>query len=240
MVSKIERSTFAELERGRVLLDRASTAERVTELLHLKIMEGLFPPGARLPEERIASTLSVSRNTVREAFRLLSHERLVTHEPNRGVFVSNPTVDDLIDVYRVRRMVEGSAARMIASAPRSALDAVGSAVDEGKDAVRKGRWHDAGTSDLNFHRAIVSLAGSPRMDELMRRVLSELRLVFHVMDDPERFHGPYLERNIQIFELLKDLNGVKAEEELLNYLDDAERQLLEAYRERQNSWLKLE
>lgn len=235
MTLEINNDTFTELERDRALLDRVSTAERVTELLRLKIMEGRFSPGDRLPEEMIASTLSVSRNTVREAFRLLSHERLVIHEPNRGVFVSNPTVEDLADVYRVRRMVEGSTIRMIAGLNPSAFDPIGAAVDKGRAAAKAGLWHEAGTADLSFHQALVSLAGSPRMDELMRKVLSELRLVFHIMDDPERFHGPYLERNMEIYELLKASDSVRAERELLRYLNDAESQLLDAYRERHNS-----
>lgn len=225
-------NVFAELERDRVLLERGSAAERVAEVLRTKIMEGLFPPGARLPEEMIASTLAVSRNTVREAFRLLSHERLATHELNRGVFVSDPTAEDLIDLYRVRRMAEGNAARMAPNASSTALYAIKAAVDDGRTAASAGRWQDVGTADINFHQALVALAGSPRMDQLMRRVLTELRLVFHIMADPERFHAPYLERNAEIFALLEAGDGLGAEQKLLTYLDDAEHQLLAAYEER--------
>lgn len=232
MSAVVNTNMFAELENDRALLARGSTAERVAEILRTKIMEGLFLPGTRLPEETIASTLSVSRNTVREAFRLLSHERLASHELNRGVFVSDPTVEDLIDLYRVRRLAEGSAARMVSNKSLLPLDAIGSAVEEGRAAAKAGRWQDAGTADINFHQAVVSLAGSQRMNDLMRTVLTELRLVFHVMDDPERFHGPYLERNVEIFELLKAGDGLNAEQTLLRYLDDAESQLLEAYKGR--------
>lgn len=225
-------NAFSELEVDRVLLERASTAERVARVLRTKIMEGLFAPGSRLPEELIASMLAVSRNTIREAFRLLCYERLAVHEPNRGVFVSDPTTEDLIDLYRIRRMMEGAAARAITRSTSVSLHAVNLAVHDGRAAAKAGQWQDAGTADLNFHQALVSLAKSPRMDELMKRVLAELRLIFHVMDDPERFHAPYLERNSYILELLDAGDGLAAEQELLSYLDDAERQLLQAYEER--------
>lgn len=228
----VNANVFAELERDRALLERGSAAERVADVLRTKIMEGLFPPGARLPEEIIASTLAVSRNTVREAFRLLSHDRLASHEMNRGVFVSDPTAEDLIDLYRVRRMAEGNAARMVPSASGPAFYAIKVAVEDGKAAASAGRWQDVETADINFHQALVALAGSTRMNQLMRRVLTELRLVFHIMADPERFHASYLDRNVEIFELLEARDGLGAEQKLLTYLDDAEHQLLAAYEER--------
>src|ERR1700685_2371399 len=76
-----------ELTRDRLTLMPASTADRVAELLRTRIMEGLFPPGTRLSEEVIGQALGVSRNTLREAFRLLCHERLAVHQMHRGIFV---------------------------------------------------------------------------------------------------------------------------------------------------------
>jgi hypothetical protein len=67
------------------------------------------------------------------------------------------------------------------------------------------------------------------MDELMRRALAELRLVFHVMTDPERVHRPFVARNKMITHLIDRRDGAAAEKELLACLEDAERQLLAAY-----------
>ncbi|MGH9106750.1 MAG: GntR family transcriptional regulator [Acidimicrobiales bacterium] len=225
-------AVLAGLRRDRdALLGRTSTAEHVAQVLRSRIMEGLFPPGSRLPEETIAAGLGVSRNTVREAFRFLCHEWLAVHELNRGVFVAVPTHEDVVDLYRVRRIVETAAAKAVGTAPRSSLRAVKAAVESGRRAARASRWEDVGTADLAFHQAIAGLAASPRVDELMRRVLAELRLVFHVMADPERFHAPYLKRNGEIAALLGQGDGAAAVRELRVYLDDAEEQLLGAYAE---------
>ena len=75
------------LRGDRDLLGRSSTADRVAELLRTHIAEGHLLPGARLPEDAIGQALGVSRNTLREAFRLLTHEKLLSHALNRGVFV---------------------------------------------------------------------------------------------------------------------------------------------------------
>ncbi|MDT0345418.1 GntR family transcriptional regulator [Streptomyces litchfieldiae] len=222
---------LAGLIDDRALLGRTSTAERVADILRNRIAEGLFPPSTQLSEKAIGEALGVSRNTLREAFRLLTHERLLVHELNRGVFVRVLTVEDLNDIYRVRRLVECATLRGLGEPPHP-LDALQAAVATGEKAARDKQWRDLGTANIRFHQELVALAGSPRTDELMRGVLAELRLVFHVMEDPRRFHEPYLSRNRQIFEALKSGDAAGAETLLASYLDDSRRQLAEAYERR--------
>ncbi|MFF4953100.1 GntR family transcriptional regulator [Streptomyces chattanoogensis] len=225
------------LESDRALLGRASTAERVAEILRDRITEGWFPPGTRLSEESIGGALGVSRNTLREAFRLLTHERLLEHRLNRGVFVRVVTVEDLDDIFRVRMIVECAAVRGLGQGPydtgaAEAVEAIDAAVRAGEEAAAHRAWADLSTANLRFHQAVVALAGSPRTDELMRGVLAELRLVFHVMDDPRRFYAPYLVRNRQIADALLAGDAAEAERLLLAYLEDSRGQLSGAYAQR--------
>lgn len=218
------------LEADRALLGRTSTADRVADILRTRIAEGFFPPGTRLAEDSIGGALGVSRNTLREAFRLLTHERLLSHELNRGVFVRVLSVEDVVDLYGVRRLVECAAVRM-AGPPPPDLRAAGQAVTEGEDAVRRQDFQALGTANMHFHQALAALAGSPRVDELMRGVTAELRLVFHVMGDPRRFHEPYLARNREILAALEAGDAAAAESLLAKYLDAAEQQIVHAYTE---------
>ena len=235
---------FADLENDRHLLGRSSTAERVAAILRDRITVGQLPPGTRLAEEAIGEALGVSRNTLREAFRLLAHERLLVHELNRGVFVRELSERDVVELYRVRRMIETAALRALgegdSAAPeldpgdRAADDPfakVAEAVLDAEQAAEQGRWQDVGTANIRFHRALVELAGSSRIEEFMAQILAELRLVFHVMHDPRRFHEPYIARNRQVLEALQAGDVAGAEELLKAYLDDAERQLVQAYAE---------
>lgn len=210
-------------------LARASTAERVAEVLRDRVTAGYFRPGARLSEDVIGGALGVSRNTLREAFRLLSHERLLMHHLNRGVFVRMLSADDVYDVYAVRRIIEIAAVRDGDLTNATLLEAIRVTVVEGEQAAERGAWQEVGTADLRFHQAVAGLASSPRINELMRGLLAELRLVFHVMADPEGFHQPYLSRNREIYELLAAGDAKGAEEALTSYLLDAEEQLTAAY-----------
>lgn len=214
----------------RALLGRSSTADRVADILRARIAEGYLPPGSKLSEDVICTALGVSRNTLREAFRLLTHERLLVHELNRGVFVRVLTVQDVTDIYQIRKLIECAAVRNLPAPPYD-LSQAEAAVAEGERAAAEGSWLELGTANIHFHHAVVALAQSKRLDELMRGVLAELRLVFHAMDNPRGFHEPYLERNRQILTALKAADRVRAELLLADYLDDAERQLAQRYSE---------
>lgn len=205
----------AGLAQARAGLGRSSTAERVADLLRARLTEGQVAPGFRLSEEAITGALGVSRNTLREAFRLLAHERLLVHELHRGVFVRALARQDVVDVYRLRRLLEVGAAR--------------AAVTEGQHAAGRGDWQGVGTANMAFHRALGALLDSPRVDELMTQLLAELRLVFAVMSAPREFHEPYLADNDRICRLVESGDGAGAALVLADYLDRAERQLVEAY-----------
>ncbi|MEU9881615.1 GntR family transcriptional regulator [Streptomyces phaeochromogenes] len=212
----------------RALLGRTSTAERVSDILRSRIAEGFFPPGTRLSEDSIGNALGVSRNTLREAFRLLTHERLLVHQLNRGVFVRVLTVEDVEDIYRTRSLVECAVVRGLGEPPY-AVDGLATAVADGRRASREGDWKGLGTANIHFHRELVALAGSARTDELMRSVFAELRLAFHLVDDPRRLHEPYLARNGQILQALQDGDCGEAESLLRTYLDDSRKRVVEVY-----------
>ncbi|GII79549.1 GntR family transcriptional regulator [Sphaerisporangium rufum] len=213
----------------RAMLDRTSTAERVAWVLRQRITEGVYEPGERLSEGPIVDDLDVSRNTVREAFRLLSHERLLVHELNRGVFVRRLTAADVTDLYRLRRLVECAAVRQAAGSSPDGLAALREAVHAAERAAAEGRWEDVGTANMGFHRAVVALAGSERLDQMMRQTLAELRLVFLAMRNPRAFHEPYLARNREILGRLTEGDAEGAARLLEGYLAEAERQLVEAH-----------
>ncbi|HSU02361.1 MAG TPA: GntR family transcriptional regulator [Nocardioides sp.] len=219
-------------------LGRASTAGRVADVLRKRITEGHLGPGTRLSEEDIGAALGVSRNTLREAFRLLGHERLLVHEFNRGVFVRQLTVADVRDLYLVRRMLECGAVRRAAELVPDVVDnpvwhqllaPVRAAVEEAEEAAGEGRWVDVGTANMHFHQGVAALAQSPRVAEAMGHLLAELRLVFHVMDAPQAFHQAYLPENRAILGLLEAGDLAAAESAIAAYLDTAEAQLVDAY-----------
>ena len=223
------REALTSLGRSRRLMARTSTADRVADAVREEAVEGRLRPGARLPEHDLCTALGVSRNTVREALSQLVTERVLVREPNRGVFVAEPDRDAVRDVYRVRRLVEPAAVLHGEAFDDAAVAAVRAAVSEGVAAAGAGHWTAVATANQHFHRALVAMADSPRLDQQMALLLAEMRLVFHRMPGVREFHEPYLNRNDAICALLEAGDRAAAAVEVERYLRDAEQQLLVAY-----------
>lgn len=217
------------LAEDRAALTGGSRSQLLAGKLRQRITEGVFRPGERLSEEALSEALSVSRNTLREAFRQLAQEGVLVHEFGRGVFVRTLTVDDVRDVYMMRRILELAAVRNLANAPAAALEDIRLAVETAEEAAGRSDWGAVGSANMRFHQAVAELAGSRRVREAVRRLLAELRLVFVVMDDLREFHEPYLKSNRELYEMLAAGDAAGAERAFAAYFDAAESQLLAAY-----------
>ncbi len=213
-------------------LERTSTAERVADVLRRRITDGDLAPGTRLSEEQLVQVLRVSRNTLREAFRLLTHEGLLVHQLHRGVFVPELDEDDLVDLYRLRRAIECQVLRSLTSVDPVRLRPLHDDVAAAQAAAERDDWVAVGTANMHFHRHLVALAGSRRMNEVTARLLAELRLAFHSVASPQRLHGPYVRRNRDLLGLLVSGETGRAAAELELYLRDSQAELLDAVRSR--------
>ncbi|ROS58693.1 DNA-binding GntR family transcriptional regulator [Curtobacterium sp. PhB172] len=201
-----------------------SGADTTADRLRTMIAAGEFSPGTQLSEERLSDQLGVSRNTLREAFRLLARDRLVEHVFNRGVFVRRLSTEDVADLYAARRVLEEAAVR--ACSPTSpALDAAAAAVTTARDAATAGDWGAVGTADIRFHSELVRAVPSARIHGLMDGLLAEMRLAFLTTDDPGSFHAEFVDRNDAIVAALRAGDQAGASALLADYLDDAERTL---------------
>lgn len=200
----------------------------LARLLSARIVAGELRPGQRLSEAALAQHFSVSRNTLREAFRVLAEQGLLEHVPHRGVSVTSPRVADVLDIYRVRRHVEpGVLARADVSHP--AVERMRAAVAAADDAVAAGDWAGVGTANMDFHEALVSLADSPRLLRLYRQLAAELRLAFLLIGDPQTLHGRFVARNRSVLDTFATAGGAAAARELEDYLTESERTVLGAF-----------
>src|SRR5690242_11722520 len=87
-------------------IHRVSVADQVAAVLRQRILSGELRPGMPLQEVPLATSLGVSRNTVREATRILSGEGLLKRSIHRGVAVSQLSPKDVQEIYHLRRMLE--------------------------------------------------------------------------------------------------------------------------------------
>ena len=157
------------------LVQNASVA--ATELIRQAILDGRLEPGSRLKEEELARELGISRTPVREALLVLQAEGLIETTPNRGAVVVTHDADDLIDLYQLRALLEGYAARQAAATVSDEEIGLLRKSCDRFDRIAGDDVRELVKENLLFHRAIHAAAGSARLSGMLRRVI-ELPLVY--------------------------------------------------------------
>lgn len=207
-----------------------TAAGRVREALRTQILQGELRPGSRLIDRALAPQHGVSRNSVREALRLLESDGLVVSTIHAGSSVRALSASDVSDIYAARRIVEIGGIRASSSATDRMLAHVDEAATAGLQELKLADWRGAGTASLSFHLAVVALAGSARLNAFFTGLAAQLRLAFAVMPDEARFQAQWLERDRAIADLLLAGRRDAAEIELLGYLADSEAAVVDAVR----------
>jgi len=138
-------------------LRNTSRSEFVFASLRDAIWEGRFTPGERIPEEEIAHSLGVSRTPVRDALRRLQERGMLVVGAGRSLVVAELTKQQVLELYAMREILEGSAARFAAQhANEAEIDLLHSVLDEFD------RYQDDArmlvSLNRRFHRAICEAA----------------------------------------------------------------------------------
>lgn len=135
--------------------------EYVASKLREAILKGYLKPGEKLDQNEIAELLGVSRSPVRDALRKLAAEGLVQIHPHRGAIVAELSLEELEEIYMLRRVLEGLAARLavphLAEERLAALGEILRAMDETEDVDV---WIDL---NYRFHHMIYEAAKRPRL-----------------------------------------------------------------------------
>lgn len=165
-------------------VERRSTTDQVLHELRAAILSGRIRPEEQLPEVALAQALGTGRSAIREALRHLVQEGLVISELNRGARVRAISTDDVIDVYRARRAIEVAAVEaFLASPERGDVDALEQAQERIRSiapaAASEAPSRELIGADLDFHRALVSLAGSPRLSRAHEPIAAESQMLLN-------------------------------------------------------------
>ena len=199
----------------------STTAQHALDALRRAIVAGRLRPGARIGQDEFAQQLGVSIAPVREALRILEQEGQVTYRPRRGYFVTELEIADLEEIYGLRAVIEGRAARRaLAGLDELGLERIMRAAADFVSAVDTGDVTAELAANRRFHLAILDSPSQPHT----------MRVIRHLWDSTEAYRALYY--NLQE----ERHNAVAAHDRILAALRerDGERLVseLDAHRER--------
>lgn len=141
---------------------------QVFEGLRQAIISGRLKPGQRLIERELTDMMMVSRTVIREVLRQLEAEGLVAMVPNRGPVVRELTREEATDLYRVRAVLEGFAARLFAeNATDAEVQALAQRLDEVEAAYLRGEVDDILRTKNGFYAALAEGARSETLGQMI-------------------------------------------------------------------------
>lgn len=159
------------------VLQSNSLPTLVQRELERMILAGDLAAGAKLNEVAIAELLGVSRGPVREAFRALEESGLVRLEKNRGVFVRQIALDEADEIYELRAVLDEFVGRRVAQCASAAdLRVLRALVERMDGAVARSDLDAYHAANVEFHDALVALAGNRKLLAMYRRLVNELHL----------------------------------------------------------------
>jgi len=211
------------MERSQI--HRVSVADQVASILRQRILNGELRPGTPLQEVPLAASLGVSRNTMREATRILSLENLLKRSIHRGVAVSQLSLKDVQEIYHLRRMLEISGVLGAKNSRSEVLPELRDAVEGYERAVRERDWLRAVGFDFQFHSLLIRFHRNRRLESFYQRVIGELRMGMVLVDRSHDDPSALIPVHRKMYQLLATGKLQECAAVLVQHLDDSESRL---------------
>ncbi len=186
--------------------EAVTVADRVFDSLCDVIVTGEIAPGSKISEPELAKRFDVSRASLREAIGRLEACNLVSRRPNVGARVVELSLDELLEIYRVREALEGMAARLAAEQMSEAeLEELGALLADEQQ-------FDPNDINHDFHYAIVQGGKNQRLAHLLCDDLYHLMRMYRYQfgRDSGRASTASKEHGL-IFDAIRDRDGEMAE-----------------------------
>ena len=191
-----------------------SIQARVIAEMRRRIISGDLPPDVNLSELALAEEFGVSRTPVREAFKQLQTEGLVEIRPRVGTFVTTPSRREITELFEMKELLEGAAARLLAQRGRvPELDRLEENLREADAAVQRDDTARYAELVQEFHDLLIVGSDNRKLEAHYRTLINQLaypRLVTTSLSQPGRPAQSDQEHH-RVVELIAAKDGDSAE-----------------------------
>lgn len=203
-------------------LQRENTHDEIYERIYVAILEHRLHPGTKLVEERLADIFSVSRARIREVLARLAHEQIVELFPQRGAYVAKPSIEQALDVFEARRLIEPAVIRrLIETLTPEKLARLRQHQDLEIDARRRDDKRAVIRLSGEFHSLAAELAGNTALARNMRELSVLTCLMIFLYDSPTAT-SCRADEHSQIIEAIAKRDSARAERLMLEHLEHIE------------------
>lgn len=191
-----------------------SLKETTYQLLKEKIIDCIYPPGTIINEVQLANELQLSRTPIREAISKLELDGFVKVLPKKGIYVTDITLNDVIQVFQTRVEIEPIALHLAAS--RLPMEELVSFCQKFNEPVAD--IQNSFRLDTAMHLFIIEHCGNKYIIDMMRRVFEEnTRIIISSKQNQTKVHDAK-EEHLEILNLLIDGKYTEAEKKMREHI----------------------
>ncbi len=213
------------------IVEEKSAQTMVADNVRSRIINGEFAMGSALSETALATELGVSRTPVREALKQLQTEGLVNIRPRVGTFVTALSRGEIIELFQMREILEGAAARILAErGPVPELELLRQNIAKSDAALAANDVQSYIDLVSEFHLLIVLGAGNSKLTAHYTMLMNQLafpRLVSASLSVPGRFAKSEDEHH-HMLDIIETKDGATAEQFMRHHVRASQEALLAA------------
>ncbi len=187
-------------------------SEEIADILRDNIISGNINPGEKVNEYQVAKLLNISRPPIREAFRLLTAEGLITLVPRKGAFVSKLSIQEVKEIYEMKSMMESFAVRLaiptVDEREVSKLDSINNLMEE---KIKRNNFKAILKLNIEFHQKMIRMSKNQKLVHFYGSIVLPIRRYQRVGLSAPTSWETSLQEHRSIIEAIKSKNVELAE-----------------------------
>ncbi len=209
------------------LIVRETLGELVAEQLRRSIWNREIEFGERLIESEVSEKFDVSRNTIRDALKILEHEEMIIIKPRKGTYVSQFSKQDWQEIIELRSIVESFAfVRALPSLDEIHFTYLRSILNRMEGITESGNWNDLFDLDMEFHSYVVKLSGNSRIIKLYDSIQVQIRTFLLYLDKYYSNRQSFYEEQKDLFDALLTKDPEVVDKKIRTHIEYVEGQFI--------------
>lgn len=197
------------------------------------IESGELEMGAPLPENYLAEKIGVSRTPVREALRFLEQDGFVTIVPTKGAFVSEISLEDVKEIYDIRKLLEPFASlSAVNRVPEEEIDLMEKVWIEIQKMVDEGNlidWNQISDMDYCLHFTIIKYSINKRISTILSSYHSQIKRFQLLSAESLADVKNTIKQHVDLLECLRERDSKKFSTQLHEHIVKSEDNILKDY-----------
>ena len=212
------------------ILSDVATPAAIADRIRAAILEHRLAPGAKLTEAQLCDVFGVKRGAVRQALSLLANEHLVDLEPNRGAFVASPSLQEVHEVFEMRRIIEAAVLERVCrnhgGLGARKLKAIGTTIERERRAFESRDFRAWIRLSGEFHTHLAELTGNTVLCDCLAGLVARSTLISALYESLGRSPCSF-DEHAQIVDAIEAGDAARATDLMMRHLQSVELKMLD-------------